>query len=455
MQTFDRPREDTQEFTKRLYDLPTLTTDQLLLAFQEMLVPVTEQDLLHPTSTSTLQIFSSILLQLDPQAYEAIEQMAARLTPSDTVSMPLENSFLMFKIYKQMKKLLASIRFEDFEQVDVTQPVPHRLARILSALVNYAKFREQQWKSFEPFVVVSDGLLEEIRHTAQRNADLGASLVTKRDTVRAEEPSYRLLESHNAEFAQSLRDIRKVADGLQARLNELKSSRNLLKDQMQDIQFQVLETIEKEKEGQATLQSDPHQIQQNIAGLKAEIDQYLHKIGQIAQLQEERKKSLEDLDEISKNAEKTIWEAREATKNMREVFQIKQDTTAIQGEYQNSSTIVETLDQNLVASNTERALHILKVKEEKEYENHTRFQENYPARLERHDLEIRAAMAEVAEANNEKAAVTAAINEISSQLQDMKNSIAQDDRTLDAQANTILSSLNTYFDYIMSLKKDA
>lgn len=49
------------------------------------------------------------------------------------------------------KQLLSEIRFRDITLRDLTDPAPHRLARILSALINYAKFREGSWETFEEY----------------------------------------------------------------------------------------------------------------------------------------------------------------------------------------------------------------------------------------------------------------------------------------------------------------
>lgn len=45
--------------------------------------------------------------------------------------------------------MLRDIGFTDFEMLDMTHPAPHRLARIMSALVNYAMFRDRRWENFE------------------------------------------------------------------------------------------------------------------------------------------------------------------------------------------------------------------------------------------------------------------------------------------------------------------
>lgn len=52
---------------------------------------------------------------------------------------------------------MKDIGFTDFELLDMTHPAPHRLARIMSALVNYATFRDRRWEFFE------QGMIESVR----------------------------------------------------------------------------------------------------------------------------------------------------------------------------------------------------------------------------------------------------------------------------------------------------
>ena len=80
---FEKIRDDTQNSNTRIFDLPTLTIDQLLTAFQEMDLKVTEQDLLHPTAERTEQFFVNILYRLKPSIYESIEATVLPLDESD------------------------------------------------------------------------------------------------------------------------------------------------------------------------------------------------------------------------------------------------------------------------------------------------------------------------------------------------------------------------------------
>lgn len=91
---FEKKRDDTQNSSTRIFDLPTLTIDQLLTAFQEMDLKVTEQDLLHPTAEHTEQIFVNILYQLKPSIYEAIESTVLPLDEFDFE--PVSRSILVY-----------------------------------------------------------------------------------------------------------------------------------------------------------------------------------------------------------------------------------------------------------------------------------------------------------------------------------------------------------------------
>lgn len=63
-----------------------------------------------------------------------------------------------------------------------------------------------------------------------------------REKLRQEEPAIRQAEADNSELERQLRDKRKVADSLQAQLNELKENRQGLKDTLV-IFMQILLTV--------------------------------------------------------------------------------------------------------------------------------------------------------------------------------------------------------------------
>lgn len=96
---FEKIRDDTQNSSTRIFDLPTLTIDQLLTAFQEMDLEVTERDLLHPTAEHTEQIFLNILHQLKPSVYEEIESAELPLDELDFEPVDARNLLVYSRMY--------------------------------------------------------------------------------------------------------------------------------------------------------------------------------------------------------------------------------------------------------------------------------------------------------------------------------------------------------------------
>jgi kinetochore protein Nuf2 len=68
----------------------------------------------------------------------------------------------------------------DFNMKDFIKPTPERVRRILSAVINFAKFREEQLSEFEKYTSQTDQLTEKKHILEQENHALAEKLHTAR-----------------------------------------------------------------------------------------------------------------------------------------------------------------------------------------------------------------------------------------------------------------------------------
>jgi kinetochore protein Nuf2 len=115
---------------------------------EELRIPFTEQDLNKPSSTKIIKIFEEFLDILMGINREELEQ------PHFSVTENLENPELYLQSLADMtffKYLLRlqSVGIEDFSLKDLMKPESPRIRRILSAIINFAKFREEHLTEFQ------------------------------------------------------------------------------------------------------------------------------------------------------------------------------------------------------------------------------------------------------------------------------------------------------------------
>ncbi|KAL1930816.1 hypothetical protein VTP01DRAFT_10978 [Rhizomucor pusillus] len=262
-----------QDASAPMYELPTLSNAQLLLCLQEMQLTITENDLLHPTPERIQRLYENILELIVPWRVRSMLSTRIRLEQSYDHPELYRDLTGIILLFKQIKQLLSEIRFRDITLRDLTDPAPHRLARILSALINYAKFREGSWETFEEYARKTDELAEQASDQYQVQEDLQRQILEHREKLRQEEPAIRQAEADNSELERQLRDKRRVADSLQAQLNELKENRQGLKDTLQNTQYELM-TISSDIQKYRTLvQFNPERAKENVATLRENVKQ--------------------------------------------------------------------------------------------------------------------------------------------------------------------------------------
>ncbi|KAI8377950.1 Nuf2 family-domain-containing protein [Radiomyces spectabilis] len=255
-----------------VYELPKLSIPQILQCLQEMKLNVTESDLVHPTPHRTQQLFECLLGMLSPWRVRSVKRIMDAIA-QDTNHWELRQDFVsLMTLFQEMKKLLTECCFTDFTLEDMANPTQARLLSILSALINYAKFREQSWEIFEPLALEADELELEVNQLATENEEIEQRLEKYQEIQKQEEPELREMEAENAVLEGNLRNIRKVADRLLSELNQRKQLRHELKDAMSNTQYSILTAQGEIERLNGRLKSHPDDIRANVAKLRQYIE---------------------------------------------------------------------------------------------------------------------------------------------------------------------------------------
>ncbi|KAI9492075.1 Nuf2 family-domain-containing protein [Zychaea mexicana] len=261
---------NSHELTESEHNLPTLSTAELVHCFKTMEISVTERHLLHPTPEGTQEIFRTIV--------SLVKSWRTEHVPSnfgDNTTIAGING--VWLLYFEVQSLLASLKYKDFNTSDLLAPTPHRLARIFSALANFAMFREGRWAAYEnPASAVEEVLLNE-GNWSEQEKQLEEEIEQYRSREEHEKMQVKQLESDNAEYEQELRNISAEGDQLKAEQVKLRETRKQLRDSMHDVQYQLLAANEAITSFRSKAR-DPLQTKANIAKLQETIDKVESKI---------------------------------------------------------------------------------------------------------------------------------------------------------------------------------
>lgn len=126
------------------YSFPILENDELLPCLEEMEIPLSAADLAKPTYEIVRPLFENVLTTLTGITREELNQPV--FTAIDAFEFPElhDESVPCLNFFRQLGRLLSNTGVRDFNLRDVYKPETQRLRRHLSAIVNFAKFREEK-----------------------------------------------------------------------------------------------------------------------------------------------------------------------------------------------------------------------------------------------------------------------------------------------------------------------
>ncbi|KAE8541412.1 hypothetical protein D1P53_002771 [Cryptococcus gattii VGV] len=126
---------------------PLLTAHDILECLAALDIPAQMEDLTKPTAQSTQSIYGSLLEVLMGASISSIEgpkqallgMMEYKEMYSDTLQ------FMMF--FKHCRRLALLCGIPDFAISDLARPDPNRLRKVLSGIMNFAKFRDERMQT--------------------------------------------------------------------------------------------------------------------------------------------------------------------------------------------------------------------------------------------------------------------------------------------------------------------
>ncbi|KAF7727974.1 kinetochore-associated Ndc80 complex subunit nuf2 [Apophysomyces ossiformis] len=218
------------------FDPPILTLPALVESLREMQLNVSEDDILHPTQRRVCHLYECLLRILVPWRVAEMDTFKSAFIAAredKELRDDITNTAAVFaQMYtsKAPRRVLAEIGYHNFVMEDTLNPTPDRTSRVLCAIVNYAKFMQDAWKTFEPYAMGADEVLDEVERLKHENEQLANTLTEDEKEVVNEGPEVQRLKEETAALEATLRDLRDNSASVQRELTACKEERRALVD---------------------------------------------------------------------------------------------------------------------------------------------------------------------------------------------------------------------------------
>lgn len=163
-----------------------------------------------------------------------------------------------------LMRLMTACGVRDFTLKDVIHPEYKRTVRHLSAIINFAKFREERLANYQAYMAETDALTDQRMALEDANEERGERIATIRAARAADEEQVAVLKEEVTALAAEINSVNTTQAGLQTEIRKVKDETTDVADAIAGKNFQ----IQTQEQARIALQS---QIVQSPDRIKREI----------------------------------------------------------------------------------------------------------------------------------------------------------------------------------------
>lgn len=224
------------------YSFPLLSAKEILLCLSELSVECIEDELLNPTSGKVQMMYSQFIEMLLNQRREDMVSPAFQAMEELEFPELHEDSVPTMGFLKACHKLLTTVGINDFTLTDVTRPEKKRLRRNLSAIINFAKFREERLINYTSYTTETDKLTEKKAALEEENERLVTQVNEANRRRQHEAPEEQKLVAENVEREVVVRGLWNQQTAVQKECQALKAQLHQVQDAIREANFKVSHT---------------------------------------------------------------------------------------------------------------------------------------------------------------------------------------------------------------------
>lgn len=260
------------------YLFPMLKSKELLQCLEEMGVEIefTKQELTEPQrhKDKVRKVFWHVLDYCCGIREEHIQKKVPTnlegIVPENELE--LHEDFLDVLFFKEMRKLMKTCGVVDFSWKDLHYPTAKRLRCQLSALINFAKFREEQLPIFNEMNEPRFLLLAELEKLHEENAEVREQLnqVEAESSIKMEEFDKVARQCHELEV--EIARSNKLQASKREEASQLKKQVNNLKAELETATWTFQEMQAEEENLQGQIVSSPDRRKRELSVKKESLE---------------------------------------------------------------------------------------------------------------------------------------------------------------------------------------
>mmetsp|Transcript_94711 Transcript_94711/g.230085 ORF Transcript_94711/g.230085 Transcript_94711/m.230085 type:complete len:458 (-) Transcript_94711:126-1499(-) len=246
------------------FSFPILKRVEICTCLRELGIDIEEEELAKPKPDKVRAVYETLIEHCMGVTQEEINTPRFEATEVLQNAELHEESIPVVAFLRHVTKLLSVCGVTDSCLKDLTKPDAKRLVRNLSAIINFAKFREERLGEYAKYTEETEACLEERAAAEEQH---GAALAKRKDVLERREAELPQIEALQAECAS----LEEQIGELNTQQAVLRHESNEVKQATAAIKAKIAETNAATAEAGATVAKLQSQIVSSPDRLKGEL----------------------------------------------------------------------------------------------------------------------------------------------------------------------------------------
>ncbi|KAF8934003.1 kinetochore-associated Ndc80 complex subunit nuf2 [Dissophora ornata] len=266
---------------KEVYHFPLLKLEAIVSCLKDVEVSSTEDELARPTPQKMLLVYETFLDIVtgklrDDCILDDIQSMDITAYPEFLI-----DGVRFYVFLYQLAGMMHEVGVSDFTSRDMTKPEAERVRRVLSAVINFAKFKEDRQGFFLDELKATEDIVMAIENSDREHEYLTMELETLKQRKLAQEPKVEEQKAINQHLDAELEVYKKREFETKKQKDEVIKERMALSERHKELTTALEKATKDLTALQAqrvdvpeTLEQDLVQIPQSIFSVQTQIDQH-------------------------------------------------------------------------------------------------------------------------------------------------------------------------------------
>ncbi|KAI9341878.1 Nuf2 family-domain-containing protein [Obelidium mucronatum] len=253
------------------YSFPILKPSEIVACMADLQIPLSLEDLEKPSPQRMIAVFEAFTDVLMGVSRDQFAQPDFRVLEILEHPELHQEDVTLMGFYRQLFKLVSEVGISDFSIRDLIKPEPGHMRKILSGIINFAKFREERLAVFENCTQQSEEIVRQKALLQEKNQEIAERVNTMRLQRAEEEPSYQRMREKNLALTAELRELKRIQTAMTSDIENLKKHKNDSIEKMNNTQFLLANCKQDCVRLRSRIVPNPEKLQQALVDMNNSI----------------------------------------------------------------------------------------------------------------------------------------------------------------------------------------